>query len=125
MTTYEGFSEYWDTLDLTDKTKPQAEIEFAQIFRRLKRIVVSHTLETNDANTIVIKENLAENLQKITYPNDSDGKMCGYDDAKYPYLYFTSPSDVVSFILRRQSDFVSRNVQLQVIRFCLASRLTG
>lgn len=63
--TYEGFSEYWDTLDLTDKTKPQAEIEFAQIFRRLKRIVVSHTLETNDANTIVIKENLAENLQKI------------------------------------------------------------
>lgn len=34
----------------------------------------------------------------MSYPNDADGRACGYDIAVtgYPYLYFTSGSDPVS-----------------------------
>lgn len=35
------------------------------------------------------------NLQKITYPTDSQGRMCTLDNPNYNYLYFTSFTDPV------------------------------
>jgi hypothetical protein len=35
------------------------------------------------------------NLNKITYPNDAEGTLCGFDAPKYPYLYYASPTDPV------------------------------
>jgi hypothetical protein len=34
-------------------------------------------------------------LQKITYPTDSQGRMCTLDNPNYNYLYFTSFTDPV------------------------------
>lgn len=63
--TYQGFSDYWDKLDLADSTKPKEEIEFARIFRRLQRIVVSRTLEGNAPNTLVIRDGVAEKIRSL------------------------------------------------------------
>ena len=57
--TYEGFVEYWDALDLTDLSVPKAEIEFARIFRKMKRVVFSRTLESAPENTLLIQTDYA------------------------------------------------------------------
>jgi hypothetical protein len=35
------------------------------------------------------------NLQKMTYPTDQEGRHCTLDNANYNYLYFTSSNDPV------------------------------
>ena len=43
--TYKGFTSFWDTLDVTASSESSAvEIQFAQIFRKLNRVVVSQTV---------------------------------------------------------------------------------
>jgi dihydrofolate reductase len=44
--TYEGFVSYWDSLDLSDESISTTDIEFAKIFRKLTRVVISRTLDT-------------------------------------------------------------------------------
>jgi len=63
--TYEGFVDYWDTLDLTDPDIPAVELEFAKIFRTLNRIVFSRTLATVDDKAILLKDNLAEAVTQL------------------------------------------------------------
>ena len=64
-TTYEGFIGYWDTLDLSDASVPALEIEFARIFRSLKRVVFSRTLAHVAHNALLIRETIAENVQQL------------------------------------------------------------
>ena len=63
--TYEGFVEYWDTLDLTDTSQSKTDLEFARIFRTMPRVVVSRTLDTVGDNTTLIKDDLAAAIQKL------------------------------------------------------------
>lgn len=62
---YGGFVEYWDTLDITDRTVPPTDVAFAKIFRSLQRIVVSKTLQAPDTNTIVISDNIAAQINAL------------------------------------------------------------
>lgn len=64
-TTYEGFTGYWDTIDLTPTEGRELEVEFAKIFRSLKRVVFSRTLTEVAANTTLICDNPFEQLTAI------------------------------------------------------------
>lgn len=63
--TYEGFVSYWDLLDLTDESVSETDIEFARIFRKMTRVVVSRTLDNVGANTILIKDNIAAEILRL------------------------------------------------------------
>ena len=63
--TYRGFVDYWDALDLTDPAIPAVERDFAEIFRKLTRVVFSQTLDQVPANTILIKADLADAVAKV------------------------------------------------------------
>jgi dihydrofolate reductase len=56
---YEGFVSYWDGLDPTDASVTELDIEFAEIFKRMTRVVVSRTLEKADGESIVIGDDVA------------------------------------------------------------------
>src|SRR5438309_11214055 len=51
---YQEFVDYWDGLDPSDPSKTQGEVEFAEIFRKMTRIVVSRTLDTVGENAVLI-----------------------------------------------------------------------
>lgn len=70
--TYAGFVDYWDALDLTDASIPAVEGEFAQIFRKMIRVVFSRTLEHVPDNAILIQDNLAEAVTKIKQQSGRD-----------------------------------------------------
>ena len=71
-TTYEGFIGYWDTLDLSDASVPTLEIEFARIFRSLKRVVFSRTLTHVADNALLIGETIAENVRQLKQQSGED-----------------------------------------------------
>ena len=56
---------------------------------------------------IFIFLNNPTNLNKITYPTDNAGKLCGYDYPSYPYVYYTSLTDPV------------KNASMQTKRLCV------
>jgi dihydrofolate reductase len=62
---YEEFVAYWDALDPTDRSIPEGEIGFANVFRNMTRIVFSRTLDRVEGNAILIKENIAEEVSKL------------------------------------------------------------
>ena len=39
--------------------------------------------------------NNLENLKKMTYPNDIEGNLCGWDAQDYKILYYTTLDDPV------------------------------
>lgn len=41
----------------------------------------------------------SDNLRKMTYPNDIEGNLCGWDAQQYKMLYYTTVSDPVPSIL--------------------------
>lgn len=57
---YEGFVDYWDSLDPTGASVTELEVEFAEIFRDMTRIVVSRTLDEVDGEAILIKDEVAQ-----------------------------------------------------------------
>ncbi|MBD2705757.1 dihydrofolate reductase [Spirosoma sp. BT702] len=63
--TYEGFIGYWDTLDLSDASVPAVEVEFAQAFRRLNRVVFSRTLTQVPDNTLLINDDIPTQVGKL------------------------------------------------------------
>jgi dihydrofolate reductase len=63
--TYEGFVSYWYTLDLTDESISKGDVEFANLFRKMTRIVFSRTLDQVADNTILIKDNIAVEVTKL------------------------------------------------------------
>ncbi len=62
---YDGFVEYWDSLDLNDSTIPAHDREFAGMFREKARVVFSRTLNTVPANTTLLKDHQVADLLKI------------------------------------------------------------
>lgn len=70
--TYQGFVEYWDSLDLSNESIPAVEKEFAQIFRSLPRVVFSQTLRTVDDKTMLINANIAEQVHALKAQPGSD-----------------------------------------------------
>lgn len=70
--TYEGFIGYWDTLDLSDASVPPVEVEFARIFRRLKRVVFSRTLAQVADHTLLIRDDLANSVMALKQQSDKD-----------------------------------------------------
>lgn len=78
--TWEGFVEYWDGLDPADPSVGALNQEFATIFRRLTRIVFSHTLTDVGENTIVIRDDIAARMTAIKRELGRDLIMvCGPD----------------------------------------------
>lgn len=63
--TYQGFIGYWDTLDLYDASVPAVEVEFAQAFRRLNRVVFSRSLTQVPANTLLINDDIPTQMGKL------------------------------------------------------------
>ncbi len=64
-TTFEGFTEYWDNVDLNDTSIPAVEKEFAKIFKGLHRVVFSRTLTHGDRNTTIINDDIGNRIQQI------------------------------------------------------------
>lgn len=54
-------------------------------------VVVVPFLMRNESN----KKCYAVTVKQLTLVSDSDGKICGVDYPKYPFLYFPNPSDIV------------------------------
>ncbi len=64
-TTYEGFTSYWDAIDLTPVAGRVTEVEFATVFRKLKRVVVSRTMTQVADNTVLVNTDLANRIRTI------------------------------------------------------------
>lgn len=50
---FEGFTAFWDGLDPTDPSIAEHDVAFAEIFRRMERIVVSRTLAARNGATLI------------------------------------------------------------------------
>ena len=75
---YEGFVSYWDTLNLSDDSLSPANREFAHIFRHTTRAVFSRTLQQVDANAILVKDNIADEVAKLKQQPGRDlALVCG------------------------------------------------
>lgn len=75
---YELFVSYWDTLDLDDPAVPGVEVDFATLFRKMTRVVVSRTLDTVDDNAIVLKDDIAGEVAKLKgQPGRDLALICG------------------------------------------------
>jgi dihydrofolate reductase len=62
---YEGFVSYWDGLDPADASVTELEVEFAQIFREMTRIVVSRTLRGVGDKAILINDDVAGRISAL------------------------------------------------------------
>ena len=77
-TTYEGFIGYWDSLDLSDTSVPAVEVEFAQVFRTLNRVVFSRTLTDVANNTLLINDEILERVDQLKQQTGPDMLLvCG------------------------------------------------
>jgi dihydrofolate reductase len=64
-TTYEGFTEYWDNVDISDASKPDVEIEFAKVFQQKNRVVFSRTLTQVPTNTLIIGNDITNQVNEL------------------------------------------------------------
>jgi dihydrofolate reductase len=71
-TTYEGFTAYWDNVDVSDSSKPVAEVEFAKIFQQKSRIVFSRTLTKVPTNTLLISKDITNQIEQIKLQDGKD-----------------------------------------------------
>jgi dihydrofolate reductase len=62
---YRVFVEYWDHLDPADPSVSALEVEFARIFSRMTRVVVSTTLEQVDQNAVLIKDDVPQAIEDL------------------------------------------------------------
>jgi dihydrofolate reductase len=62
---YDGFVEYWDSLDVDDPETKPLEAEFARLFRQKTRVVFSRTRDQAEGNDILIKDNLPERVMQL------------------------------------------------------------
>jgi dihydrofolate reductase len=62
---YELFVSYWDGLDPADASATKLEVEFAQIFREMTRIVVSRTLREVGDQAILINDDVAGRISAL------------------------------------------------------------
>jgi dihydrofolate reductase len=62
---YQVFVDYWDQLDPTDPSVPPLDAEFARIFSRMTRVVVSTTLEQVDPKAVLIKDEVPRAIEDL------------------------------------------------------------
>lgn len=62
---YELLVPYWDEVDLGDPALPEAERNFAELFRTRRRFVVSDTLEQVDELATLIRDEPATQLREL------------------------------------------------------------
>lgn len=62
---YEGFVSYWDALDPADTSVTELDVEFAEIFEKMTRIVVSRTIGDVGGDTVVIDDDLAGRISAL------------------------------------------------------------
>lgn len=69
---YELLVPYWDEVDVSDPALPQAERQFAEIFRTRRRFVVSDTLEQVDGLATLIKDEPVAPLRELKSGSDGE-----------------------------------------------------
>jgi dihydrofolate reductase len=62
---------YWETAEEQKPAAPEYEIEFARIWKELRKIVFSKTLEKVEGNTRLVRSNAAEEVARL---KDQPGK---------------------------------------------------
>jgi dihydrofolate reductase len=62
--TYELMADFWPTADL-DPSSSASMVEFARIWRDMPKIVYSRTLERADWNTTILREVVAEDVDRL------------------------------------------------------------
>ena len=78
--TYELMAEYWPTAD-QDPTSTPTEVEFAGIWRRMRKIVFSRTLEHADWNTTIVREVVPAEIEALKQGDGGDLVLGGADIA--------------------------------------------
>jgi dihydrofolate reductase len=64
--TYELLASYWTPLaSAPHSTTPKGDIEFAKLFKNMKRIVFSRTLKHVDDKAVLIRENIGADVAKL------------------------------------------------------------
>ena len=77
-TTYQGFTDYWDNVDILDNSKPEVETEFAKVFQRKNRVVFSRTLSQVPVNTLLISNDIANQVNQLKRQEGRDMLLvCG------------------------------------------------
>lgn len=71
-TTYEGFTAYWDHVDITDVTKPSVEVNFARIFQSKNRVVFSKTITEVPTNTLLISKDIVKQIEQLKKESGKD-----------------------------------------------------
>jgi dihydrofolate reductase len=61
---YELMTEYWPTADL-DPSNPPFVIEFARIWKRMEKIVFSHSLERVEGNARLVRTDAIEEIKRL------------------------------------------------------------
>jgi dihydrofolate reductase len=62
---YEGFVSFWDVLDPSGPGVTPQDVEFAEIFGRMRRIVVSRTLQDVESRTTVITDDVPAAVRRL------------------------------------------------------------
>jgi dihydrofolate reductase len=73
---YELMAGYWPTAD-TDPSAPEYVVEFARIWRDMRKIVFSTTLEKVDWNSRLVRANVAEEVTKLKAQPGKDMEVGG------------------------------------------------
>lgn len=68
---YELMDDFWPTADADPDAEPEM-IEFAQIWRRMPRIVYSRTLQAADANTTIVREVVPTDIEELKRRDGGD-----------------------------------------------------
>ncbi len=73
---YENMAAYWPTAD-KDPAAPKLEIEYARIWKDMKKIVFSKTLKKVGWNSQLISENIAEEVNRLKAQPGKDMSVGG------------------------------------------------
>lgn len=73
---YQLMAGYWPTAD-SDQSAPRAEVEFAQIWRPLPKVVFSTTLTSVDWNSRLVSGDVSEQLAALRQEFDGDLDLGG------------------------------------------------
>jgi dihydrofolate reductase len=61
---YENMAGFWPTVD-ENSPLPEVEKEFARLWRQIPKLVYSNTLEASGWNSIIVKEIIPEEIQRL------------------------------------------------------------
>jgi dihydrofolate reductase len=74
--TWEVMAEYWPTAD-TDPSLPDYAVEFARIWKKLKKVVFSRTLTEVEGNAMLVREVSATEIERMKQESGKDMAIGG------------------------------------------------